>query len=192
MEYSVGDAVVFSTYGAMIVREVETKVRESRKTEMSRETELKTFITLTLRSPFDPHRTTKVLSDHDCLAPLSWVLQPGGVPGVLAELAGPVPDPEFRTWGDSGLSTYSTMIGEISVDDERDGTPALLNACQVAQVVRNLTVRQYRHELGVRESELLDTARTVLTSEAALGAGIDRAQAEAAIEEALAVHRPAA
>ncbi|MBC6462067.1 hypothetical protein [Actinomadura sp. HBU206391] len=181
MKYTVGEAVVFGTEGATIVRAVTTT-----------EAAGKTWTKVTLGFPFDsadPDIVSNPLADHDCLAPLSEVLGPGGVPAVLAVLASPAPDREPTTWG-SVRDTYWTMIGGITADAYLDEMPAVLVARQVAEVVRNLTARQYRREPDLWESQLLEKARTVLVSEVALGAGIDRIEAEAAIDEALAVHRP--
>jgi CarD family transcriptional regulator len=180
MKYTVGAAVVYGEYGATTVREITTTVAAG-----------KAWTKLVLGFPFDsadPDEVVRTLLDHQCLAPLSEVLGSGGVPAVLAVLAaGPVPDREPDTWG---ANTYVTMIGGITTDAYLDDMPAVLDACQVAEVVRNLTVRQYREPLGVRDAQLLDTARRVLVSEVALGAGVDRTQAETAIDEALATHRP--
>ncbi|TMQ91635.1 hypothetical protein ETD83_29955 [Actinomadura soli] len=179
MKYSVGDAVVFGTDGATVVRAITTGESAGRS-----------WTKVTLGFPFDSPAPDIVepRTDHGCLAPLSEVLGPGGVPAVLAILAGPVPDSEPTTWG-SVRDTYLTMIGGITPDAYLDDMPAVLDACQVAEVVRNLTARQHRQESARWETQTLDEARTVLVSEVALGAGIDRIQAEAAIDEALAVNR---
>lgn len=190
--YEVGQAVVFGTSGATTIRAIKTRDDAGR-----------TWTRVTLGFPFDsadPDTILEPLADHDCLAPLSRVLGSGGVPAVLEVLAGPVPDREPRVWGvvmaDGEVAptvhdTYLTMIGGITADADLDGMPAVLDARLVAEVVRNLTARRYREPLDAGYSQLLDQALLVLVSEVALGAGIGRAQAEATIDEALSVHRPA-
>lgn len=182
MDWSVGDKVVFGTDGALIVRAVKSVVREVTISSVSRETRPKTFTDVILGFPFDSDRTILTMADHWCLHPLSWVLGSGGVPAVLAELAGPVPEQEPR-------EEYHTMIGIITSHDDEDEVPPLLDARAVAQVVRNLTARQARQGLDERDSKLLAQARTILVSEVGVAADLDQAQAEAAIDEALAVHR---
>ncbi|KAB2350299.1 hypothetical protein [Actinomadura rudentiformis] len=187
MKYAAGDAVVFGTCGATIVRAI-TRTESAGKT----------WTRVVLGFPFDsadPDEILEILYDHDCLGLLSEALGSGGVPGVLAVLASPLPDREPTSWG-SVRETYATMIGEITADAYIEQMPAVLSAREVAMVVRNLTARQngtarqYTREIEHWEAPMLNTARAVLVSEIALGAGIDRAQAEAAIDEALAVHRP--
>lgn len=181
MEYEVGQAVVCGEDGATIVRAITTK-----------EVAGKTWTSLVLGYPFDsdePEMIATPLIDNDSLAPLSEVLGRGGVPAVLEVLAAPVPDEEPTTWG-SVFETYLTMIGGITADAGRDGMPAVLEARQVAQVLRNLTVRSQREPLDRGMSQLFERARVILVSEVALGAGLSRQEAEAAIDEALSVHRP--
>ncbi|MEE6258062.1 hypothetical protein [Plantactinospora sonchi] len=181
MRYEVGQAVVCGLEGATTVRAITTK-----------EVAGKTWTNIVLGYPFDaaePETITQPLIDNDSLAPLSEVLGPGGVPAVLAVLAAPVPDEEPTTWG-SVFDTYLTMIGGITADAGLDGAPAVLDARQVAQVLRNLTVRSQREPLDAGMTQVFGWARAILVSEVALGAGLDRRQAEAAIDEALSVHRP--
>jgi CarD family transcriptional regulator len=178
MEFTVGEAVVFGDSGATIVRDITVQTNGDR-----------TWTKLVLGFPFDsadPDLVTPLI-DSGYVAPLSEVLGPGGVPAVLEVLAGQVPDRDPDTWG---ADTYVTMIGGITAEAYLDDMPAVLDARQVAEVVRNLTARQYRQELSVGESQVLGNARLVLVSEIALGAGMTRSQAETAIDEALAGHRP--
>jgi RNA polymerase-interacting CarD/CdnL/TRCF family regulator len=181
MDFSVGDEVVFGESGATTVRAITT-----------REVAGRTWTRVVLGFPFDsaePDTIVEPLVDHQSLAPLSQVLGTGGVPAVLAVLRSPVPEQEPRNWG-TVWETYYTKLGGITADAGRDEMPAVLDARQVAEVVRNLTAKRHRQELDASDTQLLDQARTVLVSEVALGAGIDRRQAEAAIDEALTAHGP--
>lgn len=181
MSYEIGQAVVCGLQGATTVRAITTTEAAGR-----------TWTKLVLGFPFDsdePETTVTPLIDNDSLAPLSEVLGPGGVPAVLEVLAAPVPDEEPTTWG-SVFDTYLTMIGGITADAGLDGAPAVLDARQVAQVLRNLTVRSQREPLDRGMTQVFGWARPILVSEVALGAGLSRQEAEAAIDEALSVHRP--
>ncbi|MEV4704607.1 hypothetical protein [Actinoplanes sp. NPDC049316] len=173
MEYTVGEAVVFGTDGATRVRGIVTH-----------EAAGKTWTRLELGYPFDAEEPeiSRVQANHGCLAPLDQVLGRGGVPAVLEELSGPVPDEDPTTWG-TVWETYWTMIGGITADAGYDEMPAVLEARQVARTVRNLTARG--PGLDPQLARLLVTARQVLISEIALGAGMTRQEAEAAIDEAL-------
>ena len=174
MDYTVGQAVVFGTDGATRVRDI-----------VAHEAAGRTWIRLELGYPFDADEPTicRVLADHDCLASLDEVLGSGGVPAVLEELAGPVPQEDPTQWG-SVYDTYLTMIGGITADAGYDEMPAVLEARQVARAVRNLTARGPGLEPAL--AKVLEQGREVLISEVALGAGLTRQQAEAAIDEALA------
>ena len=177
MAYTVGQAVVLGTDGATRVRGIVTQ-----------EAAGKTWTKLELGFPFDAQepKISEVLVDNDSLAPLDEVLGRGGVPAVLEELAGPVPAEDLTHWG-SVFDTYWTMIGGITADAGYDEMPAVLNALDVARAVRNLTARGPGLEPALAET--LEKGREVLISEVALGAGMTRQEAEAAIDEALAASR---
>lgn len=59
---------------------------------------------------------------------------------------------------------------------------------EVAEVVRNLTVRDVRRGLATSERKMLDETREILCSEIALSMGITLEEAEEMVDEALEVH----
>ncbi|MFP4201064.1 MAG: CarD family transcriptional regulator [Clostridia bacterium] len=60
---------------------------------------------------------------------------------------------------------------------------------EVAEVVRNLTVRDEERGLATSERKMLDETREILCSEVALSLGIDLEEAIELIDEALGTHR---
>jgi len=175
---AVGDPVFFAGAGATVVSSLATLTLGGTTQEYAE-----------LRLPYGeepPSLTVQVPVEQ--LVPLSALLGTGGVAAVLAVLAEPGPHEEPATW-EERYAFYAARLG-IPPDADADPPPAPEGRA-TAELVRNLSYHAARRGLSAGEHRLLQTARTVLVSEVALGTGVDVARATAFVDDALAVQREA-
>lgn len=162
MPYAVGDTVIHPHHGAAVIEKTEQREREGAPHEYL--VLRMTCADLVVMVPRDACEEVGIRA----------VVSPDELGGILGILSTPEP-PAPRTWSRRFKANQRRL---------RSGDPR-----RIAEVVRNLAVRDGARGLSVGERQLLARARRILSSEvaAALGGDVDRA--EERIDAALAANR---
>jgi CarD family transcriptional regulator len=156
--YEVGDKVVYPQHGAGVVL-----LRES-KLVLGREREY-----LTIRI-LHSEMTVMVPADGADEAGLRRVIGPAEVEAVLAVLGGE----------DVAVAGNWSRRFKHNQEKLRSG-----NIYEVAEVIRNLAGRSREKPLSAGERQLLARAKRILVSEIMYARGIEDAEAEAVLDDAL-------
>lgn len=147
--FSVGDRVVYPMHGAGVIEAIEEKEILGAK---------KNYYVMKL-----PLGEMKVLIPTDNIAQvgLRGVIKKDEVPQVFVVLQGNQPE----------MSTNWNRRYRNHLEKIKSG-----NIFEVAEVVRNLMLRDREKGLSTGESKMLDTARQILVSELILVQGIEQAE----------------
>ncbi len=154
--FSVGDKVVYPMHGAGIIESIEEKEILGA---------IKKYYVMKL-----PLGEMKVLIPIDNIAQvgLRGVIKKDDVPGVFVVLQGDQPDMSAN-WN----RRYRNHLEKIKSGD----------IYEVAEVVRNLMLRDREKGLSTGESKMLDTARQILISELILVQDQDSAEVTSVLDD---------
>lgn len=157
--YSVGDEVVYPQHGAGTVTGIEQKMVLGRERD---------YLTIQI---LHNHMTVMVPVENADRAGLRKVVHADVVDEVLAVLhAAPSKMPE--SWS----HRYKHNLGKLKTGD----------IFEVAEVVRNLSLRCARKDLPTGEKQLFNKAKKILASELMYARGVGEEEAMAFLEDVLA------
>lgn len=160
--FIVGEKVVYPVHGAGVIEAIENReiLGETRSYYVLR---LSTG-ELRVLIPVDTvaHAGMRVICDQNKLNEVETILQ--GEPSP---------------WEDNWNRRYRLNMDKIKSGD----------ICQLAEVVRNLTLRDAARSLSAGEKKMLDNARKILLSEVVLAAGISMEAAQARLARIFAVEQ---
>lgn len=156
--FSVGDRVVYPMHGAGVIRAIEEK--EILGSSQSY---------YVMHLPMGDMKVMIPLASADEVG-LREVIDPGEVDKVLDVLRG-----QKTKMSSNWNRRYRANLEKI-----RTG-----NIYEVAEVVRNLTMRDQEKGLSTGERKMLESARGILLSELVLARGIDESTVEAELDAAL-------
>jgi len=159
MTFKVGDKVVYPMHGAGIIEKIEER-------EILGERRCYYIMRL-------PIRNMKVM------IPVKGVKQIG-IRAVISEEELPKVFEVLRSEQTAMSSNWNRRY-RANIEKLKTGS-----IYEVAEVVRNLTIRDQVKGLSTGERKMLDSARQILVSELVLAKGIDEAEANALLDEVLA------
>lgn len=159
MVFAIGDKVVYPVHGAGVIEGIEEKEIMGEKNDY-----------YVMRLPIE-NMNVLIPMDHAGDIGLREVINDEGVKKVLNILQ------EHKT----EMSTNWNRRYRINMDKIKSG-----DIFEVAEVVRNLSLRDKEKGLSTGERKMLDSAKQILISEIVLAKDIQKEQAQTIIEQSFA------
>lgn len=154
--FTIGEKVVYPVHGAGVIEKIESReiLGESRN-----------YYVLKLTAG-----ELRVLVPVDTVQKVG--MRPVCTEEKLAEVNG-ILQGDASPWEDNWNKRYRLNMDKIKSGD----------ICELAEVVRNLTLRDLQKGLSAGEKKMLDNARKILLSEVVLSRGVTQEQAQQELEK---------